>query len=122
MASETRESRVFVLDMGEPVKILDMAERMIQLSGLRPYHDIDIKITGLRQGEKLHEELAHPDEHLTPAGFAGASLAEARSPEFAVVSDGVGKVMAAAEARDGAAIRQALRSLVPEYVDAERPC
>jgi FlaA1/EpsC-like NDP-sugar epimerase len=117
IASNARESRVFVLDMGEPVKILDMATRMIQLSGLRPYHDIDIKITGLRQGEKLHEELAHPDEHLSPAGFAGASLAEARSPEFAVVADGVSALMAAAEARDDAAIRAALRGLVPEYVE-----
>ncbi len=117
IASNARESRVFVLDMGEPVKILDMAERMIQLSGLRPYHDIDIKITGLRQGEKLHEELAHPDEHLTPAGFAGASLAEARSPEFAVVADGVKALMTAAEARDDVAIRAALRGLVPEYVE-----
>lgn len=117
MAADERESRVFVLDMGEPVKILDMAERMIQLSGLRPYHDIDIKITGLRQGEKLHEELAHPDEHLTPAAFAGASLAEARSPEFAVVADGVAALMAQAEVRDHAAIRAALKSLVPEYVE-----
>lgn len=117
MAASERESRVFVLDMGEPVKILDMAERMIQLSGLRPYHDIDIKITGLRQGEKLHEELAHPDEHLTPAGFAGASLAEARSPDFAVVADGVSALMVQAEARDHAAIRAALRTLVPEYVE-----
>jgi FlaA1/EpsC-like NDP-sugar epimerase len=48
---------IFILDMGEPVKIIDLAEKMIMLAGLRPYIDIDIKITGLRPGEKLYEEL-----------------------------------------------------------------
>jgi len=48
---------IFILDMGEPVKIINLAEKMIMLSGLRPYIDIDIKITGLRPGEKLYEEL-----------------------------------------------------------------
>lgn len=53
---------IFILDMGEPVKILDLAKDMITLSGLRPYEDIDIKVTGIRPGEKLFEELSFSDE------------------------------------------------------------
>lgn len=61
---------VFILDMGEPVKIIDLAEKMISLAGLRPHEDIKIEFTGLRPGEKLFEELLvdhhHGDHHRTP--------------------------------------------------------
>ena len=57
---------IFLFDMGKPVKILDLAERMIKLSGLKPYEDIDIVFSGLRNGEKLYEELLCESENTLP--------------------------------------------------------
>ncbi len=62
---------VFVLDMGEPVRIMDLAQNMIRLSGMEPGRDIQIEVTGVRPGEKLHEELFNLDEEVRPTRYGG---------------------------------------------------
>jgi FlaA1/EpsC-like NDP-sugar epimerase len=113
--SEPADSQVYVLDMGEPVKIVSLAERMIQLHGLRPGHDIEITITGLRPGEKLYEELAHEAEELMPAPIAKAHLAPSRAPQLAVVEKAVARLIAVAGGGSRDEIILALQELVPEF-------
>jgi FlaA1/EpsC-like NDP-sugar epimerase len=70
---------IFVLDMGEPVRILDLAHRMIELSGRVPDRDIRVEITGIRPGERLHEELFNVDEQVRPTRY-GKVLRATRPP------------------------------------------
>ena len=74
--------KVLVLDMGQPVKITDLARQMIRLAGLRPDEDIKITYTGLRPGEKLHEELFAASEELMPSAVDGVQIAKATTEEL----------------------------------------
>ncbi|MFS0738523.1 nucleoside-diphosphate sugar epimerase/dehydratase [Sphingomonas sp. 1P06PA] len=115
LAQQPEDGAVYVLDMGEPVSIVSLAERMIQLHGLRPNVDIAIQITGLRPGEKLYEELAHSAEALKPAGFPKASLARPRAPALDLLIDATDAICAAARAGDTDAVLASLTMMVPEY-------
>lgn len=105
---------VFVLDMGEPVRILDLATDMIRLSGLTPGKDIDTKIVGLRSGEKLREELNVVGEHYTATSHPKISVAQSKPRPIFEVRRGIELIF---EARDRALkdIFERLRHLVPEY-------
>ncbi len=78
---------IFIFDMGKPVKILDMAERMISLSGLKPYKDIDIQITGLRPGEKLYEELLCDTAQTLPTFHSKIMVSKIPSEKYSSVSE-----------------------------------
>lgn len=106
---------VFVLDMGEPVKISYLAEQMIRLSGKRLGEDIAIKYVGLRPGEKLYEELFHEQEQLIATGYDKLFLAQARLYDKAAWIAHVDRLTLACRQNDDAEIMKILRSLVPEY-------
>jgi O-antigen biosynthesis protein WbqV len=107
---------IFVLDMGEPIKILDLAQQMIRLAGLRPEQDIAIRFTGLRPGEKLFEELFHGKEQPAPTGYEGLLMASPRLTDLRLTAAAIGEIEAAAWGGDVAAAVAVLARMVPEFV------
>jgi FlaA1/EpsC-like NDP-sugar epimerase len=107
--------KIFVLDMGEPIKILDLAQQMIRLAGLRPGRDIEIEFIGLRPGEKLHEELFHPAEPLVPTASPAIRLAAPRTADYAMLARSIDELEENARSRREERVLQILERLVPEY-------
>ncbi|HEX7843140.1 MAG TPA: nucleoside-diphosphate sugar epimerase/dehydratase, partial [Kofleriaceae bacterium] len=93
---------IFILDMGEPVKIVDLARDLIKLSGFRPGLDIEIKFSGVRPGEKLFEQLATDAEHADKTKHPKIFIGRIAAPAWAAVSRGVDELLALAEGGPGA--------------------
>jgi FlaA1/EpsC-like NDP-sugar epimerase len=105
---------IFVLDMGEPVRILDIARDLITLSGLRPYEDIDIAFTGIRPGEKLFEELAINEEGMTKTRHPKIFIGRIAPYPERKVRLMVERFAALASAGDERELRRTLNACLPE--------
>ena len=105
---------IFVLDMGEPVRILDLAKDMIRLSGLRPMEDIEIAFSGVRPGEKLFEELGTHDEEVSKTRHPKIFIGRIAKPDVDALEVAVEALIAVSLVDDGVAIRSQLRALIPE--------
>lgn len=110
-----RGGEIFVLDMGEPVKISYLAEQLIKLSGKIPGEDVEIVFTGLRPGEKLYEELFHDAEMLEETSHPKILLAKCRAMDFNALNESFDMLRQLCEKHDDAALRAILAEMVPEH-------
>ncbi|WP_332021641.1 UDP-N-acetylglucosamine 4,6-dehydratase family protein, partial [Kaistella sp.] len=106
---------IFVFDMGEPVKILDLATRMIKLSGFEPHTDIKIIYTGLRPGEKLYEELLSDDAKTLPTHNEKILISKDPNMEFKAIEQFTNQIIKAALRREKTEVVKILKDIVPEF-------
>lgn len=109
------DASIYVLNMGQPVKIVDLAERIIRLSGLEPGRDIKISFTGIRPGERLHEILFAREEETADIGIPGIVAAKPVRPSMDAIRAWVATLEQGVARGERAAIYNALRDAVPEF-------
>ena len=114
-AIEGEGGDIYVLEMGKPVRIDDLARQMIRLAGLRPNEDIAIEYSGMRDGEKMHEELFHPSETLTPTSREGVLQAISPAADLEELRRLLIELAAAAKARRTAETFALIHRIVPAY-------
>lgn len=115
LGTQRPDVSVYVLNMGQPVKIVDLAERMIRLSGLQPGYDIEIVFTGMRPGERLHEILFASEEPTREIGVAGIMAAQPNEPPMQTLRKWIAALEQAIARDDRATIRTILKDAVPEF-------
>jgi FlaA1/EpsC-like NDP-sugar epimerase len=116
-----RGGEIFVFDMGEPVKIADMARRMIQLAGLIPDEQVKVVFAGLRPGEKLYEELLTDSEFTVPTRHPKIRIAKVRRYEWNEVSTAVDQLIRMAESEESEQVIRLMKKLVPEFISNHSP-
>jgi FlaA1/EpsC-like NDP-sugar epimerase len=109
---------IFLFDMGKPVKILDLAKKMIRLSGRT---DIKVEFTGLRHGEKLYEELLATKENTKPTSHDKIMIASVREYDFDDIADDIQKLIDASYTMDPMGIVSQMKDLVPEFKSLNSP-
>jgi FlaA1/EpsC-like NDP-sugar epimerase len=115
LGAERANVSVYVLNMGQPVKIVELAERMIRLSGLQPGHDVDIVFTGIRPGERLNEILFASEEPPVEIGVAGVMAAKPNEPAMLALRKWIAALAQAIDRDDAATIKKVLKDAVPEF-------
>ncbi len=106
---------IFIFDMGESVKIVDLAKKMIKLSGLTLNKDISIAFTGLRPGEKLYEELLADHENTLPTHHKQIMIAKVKEYDFETVSSAISELIKLFDKQDNRSIVKKMKELVPEF-------
>ena len=107
---------IFIFDMGKSVKIVDLAKRMIQLSGLTLNKDIEIVFTGLREGEKLFEELLNTEENTIPTHHPKIMIAKVREEEYKQAEKMINELINAVSSGDEFYMVSLMKEMVPEYI------
>jgi FlaA1/EpsC-like NDP-sugar epimerase len=115
-ATMGRGGEIFLLDMGEPVKIVDLARDIITLSGFRPDDDIEIKFTGMRPGEKLFEELSIAGEDMVKTRHPKISIWKNIPADEDTITQTVEKMLTVADTGNHSDIVRLIKNVVPEYV------
>lgn len=119
-AIDEAAERICMLDMGEPVRIVDLAEQLIRLSGLQPHRDVQIVFTGLRPGEKMHEELTNGAEHSIPTALAKIRIVQRQEQLRVDLDEGLRLLARALDRDDHEDILHEIQALVPEYTPHRR--
>lgn len=108
-------SEIFIFDMGKSVRIVDLAAKMIQLSGMRVGKDIDIVYTGLREGEKLYEELLNNKENTIPTHHSKIMIAQVRDHDYNEVEENIKQLIELAHSKDDLTLVRLMKYIVPEF-------